>query len=1220
MATQQKLPPPPADVVAAADTLAAKYGVNRNSILAVWAVESGYKTDSSGGAGGAYVGVFQLNAQYVPDFTERALGTRYTPDQYRQLSIADQAKVQDYYWQQAGIRPGFFSGDINIDTAKAWALQLAPSNAKNIDYTNPNAVISNTVQADVISQSRGTVTVGSTNGALSILNEIPVQSSGPIPLNSVQTLNLLDSLGPDQQQTLLDAYNQTNSRLGVPPVADVNIQSFLNHTQAVINTASKEYDKELLAAMGLDYDKVLQYSAFRETTGELIPPLTRGTLTASNIVSNSQLPTSAGTAGQTSDPNGKIIAVGVALPDGSSAAMVTPNITKLSDSSQKVVNEIEGGRVEYIVGNNNGEVSRTVLIYDNTGRIVGAGTDMADATARAATNGATTDLLTAANQDYSDKGQFAIANMDRSLGNTVDPTVSSLTTTPSANPLLVNAYNNTKVQEQPDRNNSDFDPIAGTPREVNIRGVLNQGVNSPSAADRPTPAQKKIMVSTQLIPNPVHGLASYTYTWTLWWLSIKDYNAMMAGADVGVGVAYNLGPNSYVIAEDAGLYPDRRHPATLGLNYNIQDVEFESVVGMNKMTKSSSMITGSMTIIEPYGVSLLNSLIQAATDPVTGLPGNYVAQPYMLELNFVGYDDQGKPIPGDQVGLTRKRFPIRLLTMKIGVSGKGAEYKISFCPTGSTPHHLKDSYVPDTFSINAKTVGEFFDKFAIQLNNYWKTEVSASKRQFADGIKFDIDPKIRESSIVDPQKTGLAKSNPDAKGKTVDITAMNFSVPHSMSIIDVVHRIMPSCQFFIDQLGLQKPNTAASQEQIYSHFKITTRVEYAGITPGGAIIEGAFDNYNNRRNMIMTYGIHQYTILDPTHPLLPQGSNSSLFVIKDYQYTYTGQNLDVIDFKLQFDTTYYTALQSYANRIPSYRTTQTTAVSKFLDKLPTPILGIGALSNLVKEFAAVPQINPQVFKPIVNDVNLSTGGNQKERAEVIKAADVGKSMFSSASGDMMTMDLSIVGDPTLIKQDDWLYVPSPNTSKAWGELNSQADFVKKYGHVRTENGTMVVRVTVNTPLDIDTDYNNTGLVFPPPKTTPAVFSGLYKILTIKNTFARGVFTQMLRAVRMTNADLVGTFSDSANKQRMMNTDAEAQEGGFYGSNSVGLNQSNQTQAAGDTNGAFNPNINDGGVAYRPGEEEYARQYTAEGNRNAVITTTTYDQNGQVRNVVNTVPR
>jgi len=286
MATQQKLPPPPADVVAAANDLGAKWGINPTALLSVWGVESGYKTHAVGGAGGAYVGVFQLNSQFVPNFTERALGTQYTPDQYKQLSIADQAKVQDYYWQQAGIRPGFFSGDINIDTAKAWALQLAPSNAKNIDYTNPNAVISNTVQADVISQSRGTVTVGSTTGSLTLLSDIPIQPTNIfLPLNSVQTLNLLDGLSADNQQKLLDAYNQTNSQLGVPPVEAINSQSFLTHTQNVINTAYKDGRVDVLTAMGIDGNKVIEYSNFRESKGTLVEPQTVGTLTASNIVS-----------------------------------------------------------------------------------------------------------------------------------------------------------------------------------------------------------------------------------------------------------------------------------------------------------------------------------------------------------------------------------------------------------------------------------------------------------------------------------------------------------------------------------------------------------------------------------------------------------------------------------------------------------------------------------------------------------------------------------------------------------------------------------------------------------------------------------------------------------------------------------------------------------------------------------------------------------------------
>jgi len=1215
MATQQKLPPPPADVVAAANDLGAKWGINPTALLSVWGVESGYKTHAVGGAGGAYVGVFQLNSQFVPNFTERALGTQYTPDQYKQLSIADQAKVQDYYWQQAGIRPGFFSGDINIDTAKAWALQLAPSNAKNIDYTNPNAVISNTVQADVISQSRGTVTVGSTTGSLTLLSDIPIQPTNIfLPLNSVQTLNLLDGLSADNQQKLLDAYNQTNSQLGVPPVEAINSQSFLTHTQNVINTAYKDGRVDVLTAMGIDGNKVIEYSNFRESKGTLVEPQTVGTLTASNIVS--QVDINAG--GKTFEVLNKTGPMDV------TTTVPLNVITKITAGDfLTVVRQVDGGFVEYRVSagaDSESPVTEIIISLPGGGGVALPGTvkDVIDELTSpdgAGSTYLTKELVAAAASEIGTQGQFVISKMTNQLNGTPDTTVNSPTTASNIDPTLLTAYNNAKISEQPDRPNSDYRPDGYT--SDGVYRVNISGVNSPSAPDRPTPAQKKLPAITAYIPNPVHGLASYTYTWVLWWVGIKDYNALMAGADVGVGVAYNLSYDSYVLAEDAGLYPDRRHPSTLGLNYNIQDVEIDSVVALNKNTKSSSDIKGTFTIIEPYGVTFIDSLVSASIDPATGLPQNYISQPYMLELNFVGYDDQGNPIPGDQIGLTRKRFPIRFLSMKLNVTGKGAEYKIEFCPTGHAPHHTKENSIPKDFTIVATTVNEFFNGpkgLAAQMNKFSLTEVAARKRDVADAVKFDIDRAIGESKIVDPQQTGLAKSNPDSKGKTIDVQANTFTIPHSMNIIDIIQKIMPSSQFFIDQLGLAKPNTAASQTQIYSHYKVTTQVIYGGIQASGAVTEGAFDNSNNRRCMIMSYGIHQYWIGDGTHPLLPQMTNSQPFVIKDYQYLYTGKNIDIIDFKLNFDMTYYTAVMSYTNKLPSYKTTQSTAINKLLDRLPSPVLGIGSLSNLIKELATVPQINPQVFKPVVNKENLTKGGNQKDRSAVAKAADVGESLLSNpASGDMLNVDLTIIGDPTLLKQDDFLYVPSPTGSPNWNAQTSQADFVRKYGHVRMENGTMVVRLTVNTPLDIDTDYNNTGLSFPPVSTRPAIFSGLYKIISIKSTFSKGKFTQVLKLVRHFNSDAVTTFNQVTENQREDNTQ-------INGSNSVGVSQSNQTQAAGDTNGAFNPNINDGGVAYRPGEREYAERAAAEGNRNAVITTTTYDQNGQVRNVVNTVPR
>ena len=95
----------------------------------------------------------------------------------------------------------------------------------------------------------------------------------------------------------------------------------------------------------------------------------------------------------------------------------------------------------------------------------------------------------------------------------------------------------------------------------------------------------KVPTPTSIIPNPLHQFASHSYAWSLWWLDIDDYNRMSSGGDIGTGIDFQLGPSSYVVAEDSGLYPQRRLPTQLGLNYNIQDVNFETVVGLNSKSK-----------------------------------------------------------------------------------------------------------------------------------------------------------------------------------------------------------------------------------------------------------------------------------------------------------------------------------------------------------------------------------------------------------------------------------------------------------------------------------------------------------------------------------------------------------------------------------------------------------------------------------------------------------
>jgi hypothetical protein len=157
---------------------------------------------------------------------------------------------------------------------------------------------------------------------------------------------------------------------------------------------------------------------------------------------------------------------------------------------------------------------------------------------------------------------------------------------------------------------------------------------------------------------------------------------------------------------------------------------------------------------------------------------------------------------------------------------------------------------------------------------------------------------------------------------------------------------------------------------------------------------------------------------------------------------------------------------------------------------------------------------------------------------------------------MVSLDLEILGDPVFIKQDDWLYSSDPTNTNSiynqWDTVN-QNDFFNSYGHIRTDISDVVISLSINTPIDIDIDTTNAGLISPTAGSRPSKFSGYYKVITVKNTFKNGKFTQTLKLVRYINQDLIKSYY-SQGAENLTNTG---------GSNNVnGTNASTSTPANG----------------------------------------------------------
>jgi hypothetical protein len=81
-----------------------------------------------------------------------------------------------------------------------------------------------------------------------------------------------------------------------------------------------------------------------------------------------------------------------------------------------------------------------------------------------------------------------------------------------------------------------------------------------------------------------------------------------------------------------------------------------------------------------------------------------------------------------------------------------------------------------------------------------------------------------------------------------------------------------------------------------------------------------------------------------------------------------------------------------------------------------------------------------------------------------------------------------------------------------------------------DRGQIVVRLIINSPVDMDLDHEDgdQGLAYPQPKYTQSLFSGQYIILGITNKFANGVFSQTLNLSRIMGDEFQTAFELARN--------------------------------------------------------------------------------------------
>ena len=644
------------------------------------------------------------------------------------------------------------------------------------------------------------------------------------------------------------------------------------------------------------------------------------------------------------------------------------------------------------------------------------------------------------------------------------------------------------------------------------------------------------------IPNPLDDYANYTYGMSLHIIPIDTYRKIVNDRE------YQYTGSGNVLIASAGRRGENfKRNANFTQDFYFENLKFTTVIGMNARSRSTNALDVNFTIVEPYGMTLLNRLL-AVADAIGGK--NWGEMPFMLEIDFYGNNDDGTlitPIAGHT-----KYIPIKIIDCKIKVSTRGAEYQISAIPYSQAAFLEHVASTPVFLEVQAKTIGDFFssdgnagDATTIVSDSARAASDAAHKAEVAAFLAAGVAGAARQGTkTVDSRKatpaaapkkykvssyaaamnsyqTQLATSAGGAGGKPYqqfadqytfvfdpEISAMNILEPQKNTVgnsaatpadsATVAAGIDTNTQVFninagtslIEVINMVMRNSSFARGQLKEDgdkTKTNQPIDWYKITP--EITLGEFDTIRQSYQRLITYNINKFAFYNTVYPKAEKSLPNSW--AKQYFYMFTGKNQAILDFSIDFNIMFYTSMTVDRDKI------QKVAVSPAAEPATKDDTG-----------AATPTSTGSTIAPLairnVAGTQAGAGGVAGQSIANASANDLAKSIMSHPRGDMINVKLKIAGDPGFIKQDDVYYGASKAPSF------SASGILDKTNSLITDAGEIFVLIEFRTPSDIDPD---TGLMDFSSWST-SVFSGLYRVITVENVFDRGQFYQNLDLIRL----------------------------------------------------------------------------------------------------------
>ena len=670
--------------------------------------------------------------------------------------------------------------------------------------------------------------------------------------------------------------------------------------------------------------------------------------------------------------------------------------------------------------------------------------------------------------------------------------------------------------------------------------VLQNGESKLETKSNTTAASAKKNLPA-LVRNPMEVFASNNVLWTLACLTPQQFNDPKTYRD-------NPSALKNIVFSSAGRFDEDRVATFFGSpEYYINNFVMQTVIGANEATGNSNAVKFSFDIIEPHSMGLLLQSMQNAAVKAGYL--SYLDNaPFVLRMDIQGFNELGQNLSQ----IKSKYFVMKLSSTKFTVSESGSVYKVEAIPYN---HQGFSDAINTTYSdvkISASGKGHVFDLLSGSAGSLMAYLNNNEKKLKADGkitemdeyvIQFPIlssdwqssagnQSEIKKATVnpsegdtaktavqtsmikTDPQlldqnsiasaslgfdqssggraifkragdqydeKTGVLKR----EGMTIDPKTRAFQFGQSQSLTAIINQVILSSEYATDAL---EPKNLTPQGFI-KWFKLDIQIELLKFD----VITGDYAKKITYR--VVPYLVHQSIFANATSA--PVGYAELMKdVVKEYQYIYTGQNVDILSFSIDINNLFYAGANPKPETDAAKTATQDQNASETKNSSTRTGKGQSAEVQSAQTGRARPKRDPRLLKGF-------KGGSEYKSVEQNVAENFQEAFISGSSADMVTVNLEILGDPY------WL-IDSGMSNYFVGAASPTAQITDD-GTMNYESGNVYIYMTFRTPADVNTltglyDFSIAG------KESP--FGGIYRVVTCENQFNDGNWKQKLKCIRM----------------------------------------------------------------------------------------------------------